>query len=205
LYVTTPVTSPARVQATVTDDMMQIAAAQYQIRKDSIIVKDWKNMTPTDGIFNSVSEVVNASFDTSSLLGTYTVYVKGMASAYKTNPAFPYYPLNGQWSGVYSTQLIVEEPEGYDNGTVYGILGNHIAGATVSTDTGISTTTDETGFYSLSLVNGTYHLTASKDPEYYANSSVIVIVEAFTKVTGILFLMQSQLVILQVRLRTSSQ
>jgi len=106
-----------------------------------------------------------------------------MASAYKTNPAFPYYPLNGQWSGVYSTQLIVEEPEGYDNGTVYSILGNHIAGATVSTDTGISTTTDETGFYSLSLVNGTYHLIASKEPEYYPNSSVSVTVTAFTTIT----------------------
>ena len=185
LSVTTPVTagSPVQVQATVTDGMMQIAAAQYQVKKGSTIVKGWTNMTPKDGRFNSLSEVVNASIGTSSLLGTYTINIKGMASAYKINPVLPYYPLNGQWSGVYGTQLIVEEPEGYDNGTVYGILGNHIAGATVSTDTGISTTTNETGFYSLSLANGTYHLTASKEPEYYPNSSVTVTVTAFTTIT----------------------
>ncbi|MCX9083186.1 MAG: hypothetical protein OIN87_00095, partial [Candidatus Methanoperedens sp.] len=53
----------------------------------------------------------------------------------------------------------------------------------VSTDTDISTTTNETGFYSLSLTNGTYHLTASKDPDYYPNSSVVVTIAAFTNVT----------------------
>ncbi|CAG0986036.1 hypothetical protein METP3_02364 [Methanosarcinales archaeon] len=185
LSATTPVFagSPVQVQATVNEDMTQIAAAQYQVKKGSIIVKDWTNMTPIDGRFNSLSEVVNTSIDTSTLLGTYTINIKGMASAYRTNPSLPYYPLNGQWSGVYNTQFIVEEPEGYNNGTVYGILGNHIAGATVSTDTGISTTTNETGFYSLSLVNGTYHLTVSKEPEYYANSSVFVTVTAFSTVT----------------------
>ncbi|MCX9083210.1 MAG: hypothetical protein OIN87_00225, partial [Candidatus Methanoperedens sp.] len=53
----------------------------------------------------------------------------------------------------------------------------------VSTDTDISTTTNETGFYSLSLTNGTYHLTASKEPEYYPNSSVTVTVTAFNTIT----------------------
>ena len=127
--------------------------------------------------------VVNAVTVTSTLLGTYTVYIKGMASAYKTTPALPYYPLNGQWSGVYNTQLTVNEAEGYNNGTVYGSLGTKLAGAIVSTDTGISNTTNGTGFYSLSLANGTYHLTASKEPEYYPNSSVVVTVTAFTTVT----------------------
>jgi len=164
--------------------MMQIAAAQYQVKKGSTIVKDWTNMTPIDGRFNSFSEIVNASIDSSMLPGTYTINLKGMASAYRTNPSLPYYPLNGFWSGVYSTQLIVEEPEGYDNGIVYGTFGNHIAGATVKTDTGISTTTNETGFYSLSLVNGTYHLTAIMEPEYYPNTSVIVTVIANTNITA---------------------
>jgi hypothetical protein len=185
LSITTPVVagSPVEVVATVNDDMMQIAAAQYQVKNGSIIIKDWTNMTPRDGRFNSLSEVVNASIDTSALLGTYTVYVKGMASAYKTNPSLPYYPLNGQWSGVYNTQFIINQPEGYDNGTVYGTLGVKLAGAIVSTDTGISNTTNSSGFYSLSLANGTYRLTASKEPEYYPNSSVVVTVTAFTTIT----------------------
>jgi hypothetical protein len=174
--------SPVQVQATVNEDMTKIAAAQYQVKNGSIIIKDWTNMTPEDGQFNSNIEVVNASIDTSTLLGTYTVYIKGMASAPKTGGG-PYYPLNGQWSGVYNTQFIVKQPEGYDNGTVYGSLGAKLSGATVSTDTGISTTTNSSGFYSLSLANGTYHLTASKEPEYYINSSVEVTVTAFSTIT----------------------
>ena len=106
-----------------------------------------------------------------------------MASGPKTDPSKPYSPLNGEWSDISSMQFTVNQPEGYDNGTVYGSLGVRLAGAIVSTDTGISTTTDGTGFYSLSLANGTYHLTASKEPEYYINNSVVVTVEAFTTVT----------------------
>ena len=184
LSVTTSVTAgdPVQVMATVTDDMTKIAAAQYQIKNGSLIVKDWTNMTPMDGLFDYSSEVVNASIDTSLLFGTYTVNVKGMASAPKAAGG-PYYPLNGDWSGIYNTQFMVKQPQGYDNGTVYGILGVKLAGAIVSTDIGISTTTNETGFYSLSLANGTYHLTASKEPEYYTNSSVVVNVAAFTTIT----------------------
>jgi hypothetical protein len=185
LSVPTQVTagSKVQVQATVHDDNMQIAAAQYQIKKGSTPIKDWTNMTPKDGRFNSLSEVVNASIDTSSLLGTYTVNIKGMASAPKTNPSLPYYPLNGQWSGITSAQFIVDQPTAYINGTVSGRLGAGIAGAIVYTNTSVSTITDETGFYSLSLTNGTYQLTESMEPEYYINSSVIVTVEAFSTVT----------------------
>jgi hypothetical protein len=91
--------------------------------------------------------------------------------------------LNGQWSGITSAQFIVDQPTAYINGTVSGRLGAGIAGAIVYTNTSVSTITDETGFYSLSLTNGTYRLTATKEPEYYMNSSVIVTVTAFTTVT----------------------
>jgi hypothetical protein len=184
LSATTPVFagSPIQVQGTVNEDMTQIAAAQYQVKNGSTIIIDWTNMTPKDGLFNSNIEVVNASIETSTFLGTYIVNVKGMASAPKTGGG-PYYPLNGQWSDVYTTQFIVKQPEGYNNGTVYGSLGAKLAGAIVSTDTGISMTTNSTGFYSLRLANGTYQLTASKEPEYYPNSSVSVTVTAFTTIT----------------------
>jgi hypothetical protein len=185
LSVTTPVTSgtPALVQATISDTMMQVAAAQYRVTNASGEIIPWTNMTPDGGRFGSNYQGVYSNIATSGMKGTYTVYVKGMASAYKTNPALPYYPLNGQWSGVSTTQFTVKQPEGYDNGTVYGSLGTKLAGAIVSTDTGITTTTNGTGFYSLSLTNGTYHLTASKEPEYYPNSSVVVNVTAFTTIT----------------------
>lgn len=185
LSVTTVVTAGnvVHVQAAVADDMTQIAAGQYQVKKGTTTVIDWTNMTPKDGRFDSSSEIVNTSIDTSALLGTYTVNVKGMASAYKTIPALPYYPLNGQWSGIVSAQFIVNQPTGYNNGTVSGRLGNGLAGAIVSANNSVSTTTNETGYYSLSLTNGTYRLTASKEPEYYSNSSVIVTIVARTNIT----------------------
>ncbi len=156
---------------------MKIAAARYQITNASGIVIDWMNMTPQDGVFNYAVEVVNASIDTSNLKGTYTVNIKGMASGPKTDPSKPYYPLNGQWSNVISTQLIVYELKGYINGTVRNNSGI-ISGATVTTNTGVTAISNSTGFYSLSLVNGTYQLTTSKEPEYYTNSSVNVTVTA---------------------------
>ncbi|VVB86140.1 Cytochrome c7 c [uncultured archaeon] len=182
LSVSTQITSgtPSQVQFTVSDPMLQIAAAQYQVTNSSGIVFDWTNMT---GTFNSNSVTINANIDTSGLVGNYTVNVKGMKSAPRTDPSKPYYPLNGQWSSISNAQLNVIQPTGYDNGTVYGTLGTDIAGATVSTNTGVSTIANSSGFYSLSLTNGTYQLTASKDPEYYPNSSVFVTVTAFTTIT----------------------
>jgi hypothetical protein len=43
---------------------------------------------------------------------------------------------------------------------------------TVRTNTDVSTVTDISGFYSLRLPNGTYALTATKDPEYYPNITI---------------------------------
>ncbi|VVB51776.1 Cytochrome c7 c [uncultured archaeon] len=176
--------NPAEIQATITDItyLLQIAAAQYQVSNISGIVIDWTPMTPKDGAFNYASEVVNATLDTTGFSGIYTVKVKGMASGPKTDSSKPYYPLNGDWSGISSMQLTVNQPTGYANGTVSGSLGN-IIGATVITNTSVSTITDQNGKYSLNLTNGTYRLTASKEPEYYPNSSVIVTVTAYTTVT----------------------
>ncbi len=49
-----------------------------------------------------------------------------------------------------------------------------IAGATVSTNISNSTTTDSLGFYSLSVPEGEYILTVSKEPTHYPNSTVQV-------------------------------
>ena len=186
MSVTSHVTSgiPVKVRAVVTDDMTMIAAAQYQVRNGATIIIDWTNMTPEDGRFDSSNEIVNASIDTSNLNGTFRIYVKGMASAYKTNISLPYYPLNGHWSSIYDAQFRVDPPNGYINGTVTGNSSEGIAGVIVVTDTGMSATTDGSGFYSLSLTNGTYRLTASKEPEYYPNSSVLIAVTARTSITS---------------------
>ena len=169
---------PAYIQATVSDGMMVVSAAQYQITNGAVIVKDWTNMT---GAFNSGTVGVSATLDTTSLMGTYTVNVKGMASGPKSGSG-PNYPLNGQWSSIASTQLIVTESKGYINGTVRNNSVN-ISGAIVTTNTGVTAISDANGFYSLSLTNGTYQLTTVKEPEFYTNSSVSVTATAPTTIT----------------------
>ncbi|MBW6518333.1 MAG: carboxypeptidase regulatory-like domain-containing protein, partial [ANME-2 cluster archaeon] len=54
--------------------------------------------------------------------------------------------------------------------------GNPISGATVSTNTSNSTSTDGSGYYSFSLANGTYLITASKSG--YADNSTTEVVNA---------------------------
>jgi hypothetical protein len=178
LSVTSPVPSgtKSQIQASILDDYMKMAAARYQVTNSSGVVIAWTDMNPLAGF-----ESVNASIDTSGLFGNYTISVRGMAWAPKSGGG-PYYPLNGQWSGISTGLLTVVQPEGYGNGTVYGILDKKISGAIVSTNTSVSTTTDQNGAYSLSLPNGTYRLTVSKEPEYYPNSSVVVTVTAYTTV-----------------------
>jgi len=68
-----------------------------------------------------------------------------MASAARTDPSKPYYPLNGMWSGISSKQFTVVQPKGYANGTVSGSEGN-VAGATLITNTGESTKTTKPVF-----------------------------------------------------------
>ena len=166
--------TPALVQATITDDNTMIAGAQYRVTNTSGQVIPWTNMTPNGGRYDSSSKGVTASIATSSLKGTYTVEVKGMASAPRTNGSIPYYPLNGQWSSVSATPLTVNEVKGYINGTVRDKgTGDALAGVTVST-TGVSGVTDGSGNYSLAVPTGTYGLVASYDIRYYTNSSVTV-------------------------------
>jgi parallel beta-helix repeat protein len=66
-------------------------------------------------------------------------------------------------------------PRGYINGSVFG-CGNEIFGAIISTNTGVSVTTDISGLYSILVPAGSYNIIATKDPEYLLNNSVSVTV-----------------------------
>ena len=61
------------------------------------------------------------------------------------------------------------------NGTVQDrITKTGIANVIVSTNTSISTVTNATGFYSLTVLSGTYNLTAKFDPIYNTNNTITV-------------------------------
>ncbi len=170
---------PVSIRSNISDTGLagKVAAAQYQVKNSlAQIVIDWTAMNAVDGKFEAadgVLEQIIATIDTSGLSqGTYTVYVQGM-------------DIGKQWSPTVSATLTVTVPAGFINGTVRDSLSNlGIQNVTVTTNTMVTVKTDSNGFYSLSLPDGTYTVTATKDPEFFAISisNVAVIAPGTTPV-----------------------
>lgn len=75
------------------------------------------------------------------------------------------------------TATTMMPPERYINGSVMDSVNKTgIQGVTVITSS-FSTITNETGFYSLKVVSGTFDIAAEFEPTYYTNSSVTVSTE----------------------------
>ncbi|MCK5661303.1 MAG: carboxypeptidase regulatory-like domain-containing protein, partial [Methanosarcinales archaeon] len=164
------------VTATVTAGGLRdyVDGAQYRIMDGAIEVLSWTAMTASDGNFEGSSDAATATLSTVALSGTYTIEVRGMGGGLAQNASAKYYPMNGDVSATQTTSLTVEPPMGYINGTVTS-GGSPLAGAIVST-TGTSTTTAADGTYLLSVVAGTYDVTASKAPEYNDDTTIGVVV-----------------------------
>ena len=65
------------------------------------------------------------------------------------------------------------------NGTVIdGDSKSGVSGVKILTDTGLSTMTDTTGFYSFSINSGTYNIIATLEPVYYQNSTTVSLLSA---------------------------
>jgi len=103
-----------------------------------------------------------------------------MASGPKPNilpyKLLPYYPPNGDWNNPLGATLTIKQPR-FINGTVTNTTGSVIPGVNITAINSISGGTffansNDTGFYTLSVSNGTYGLIASKDPEYYINNTI---------------------------------
>ncbi len=176
ITINTPVDISALGSAQDRSVSLQIEAARYRIRNSTgQVVLNWIGMNPRDGKFNSSLETVNATINTAGLPeGNYYIIVGIMASGPRSDWSKRAYPLNGDWGYSPDTLLVIEQPRGFINGTVRNgsISGTEIQGVTVRTNTDVSTVTNSTGFYSLRLANGTYALTATKDPEYYLNITI---------------------------------
>ncbi|MCL7413097.1 MAG: cytochrome c3 family protein [ANME-2 cluster archaeon] len=149
-----------------------VDGAQYRIENSTGEVVAWTPMNADDGDFDGTSETVNVTIDTSGMLGNYTIQVRAMGGGIAQSSLIKYYPMNGDVSATLSTPLTIELPKGYINGTVTN-GSSPVVGAIVST-TGYVTETDGSGFYSMRLVSGEYYLTATKNPEYYPNSSAML-------------------------------
>ncbi|NJD54669.1 MAG: hypothetical protein FIB07_17645, partial [Candidatus Methanoperedens sp.] len=139
----------------------RVRGAEYYMDSDPGKGKG-TSMNANDGYFDASDgawENISANMDTYNLSpGTHTVYVRGM-------------DIGKQWSTSVSATLIILDSRGFVNGTVKNSSGYGIAGATVITNTGAFAKTDSNGFYSLDLTIGTYNLTATKEPEFYANNT----------------------------------
>ena len=84
---------------------------------------------------------------------------------------FVYSPMSGiknELGQIQTTPIIFINGTVKDNST-----GDRLTGATVSTNTTLSTTTDATGFYSFAVADGTYDITATYDIRYYTNTTTV--------------------------------
>ncbi len=79
---------------------------------------------------------------------------------------------SGYWYGIFTTILPAIR---FINGTVMDSVNKTgIAGATVSANATLNTTTDATGFYSFAVTAGAYNLMAKFEPAYYVNNTMTV-------------------------------
>ena len=136
------------------EPLQSIAEARYSIDSPSWITDTVTYpMSAADGNFNSNIENVVATIDTTELpTGRHTIFVESKDA-------------NGNWGVVSATFLYIVEPgvspviEGYvrEAGTNLPLEANVTAGL-------FSTTTDpSTGFYSMTVISGTYDLKAFSD------------------------------------------
>ncbi|NJD51795.1 MAG: hypothetical protein FIB07_02905 [Candidatus Methanoperedens sp.] len=160
--------TPVEVTARVKDALgaaSRVGGAEYYIDVDPGQGKGIP-MDALDGLYNAVKgnwESINATLDTSSLSdGNHTIFVRGM-------------DIGKQWSATKNATLIVQS-----NGLISGAVTNNssaIAGALITVSGGSTFTyTDINGNYALAIQSGTYNVTASKQPEFYDNTSNGVVV-----------------------------
>lgn len=77
-------------------------------------------------------------------------------------------------NGTFTVATTILPGQKFINGTVMdNVNKTGIAGVKVSANASISTTTNPSGFYSMAVTSGTYDITATFEPTYYANTSII--------------------------------
>ena len=84
---------------------------------------------------------------------------------------------DGFWMKKASIREIVpvQYQDKFINGTVMDSVNKTgLSGVTVYTNTGLSTMTNTTGFYSFAVTAGAYNLTAKFEPTYYSNDTITV-------------------------------
>ncbi len=112
-----------------------------------------------NGSSNTASWVLRARVNTSS---SYTLNVSAISLSYDES------------FSVSGNNTITVYGDGYINGTVR-CNGTEIHEAFVTTDSGDSTITNLTGFYSIRVVPASNNLTVIHEPEHYPNSTIMVI------------------------------
>ncbi|MCX9013668.1 MAG: hypothetical protein OIN89_02555 [Candidatus Methanoperedens sp.] len=112
ISVNSPVVEGANVNITAfgLDNYLQIATGQYRVvNSTGAEVAGWTTMTPQNNKFKSRAETSLGTIVTTGFTaGNYTVYVRVMASGPKADLTKRAYPLNGAWSGTYSTKFTVK-------------------------------------------------------------------------------------------------
>ncbi|NJD54668.1 MAG: hypothetical protein FIB07_17640 [Candidatus Methanoperedens sp.] len=136
---------------------------------------NWTWTDPQDQDFDRVMVYLNGAFqnnvtkgvqyyNASVSPGTYTIGTRTVDATGNVNTTM-----------VTHTATTILPSVRYINGSVIdSVTKTAIPGVTVSINTSLPTMTNETGFYSFTVTEGTFDLSAKLDPTYNANSSIIV-------------------------------
>src|SRR5659263_1311 len=198
-YISTPaldysiVTQGTEVNITVTVNFTNSPAgygnalvdgAQYRINNsdNTQTIQSWTPMKAVDGNFNSTLEVASGRISTNNLSGTYNIEVRGRGGGPAQNALIRYYPMNGDVSTTKNATLTVEPPMGYINVTVTS-SDAPVSEANVWINDNDIKTTNANGNYTFIVPEGTYNVTASKQPTLNDNTVAGNVVTPFNTTT----------------------
>jgi predicted CXXCH cytochrome family protein len=181
------VTQGTDVNVTVTvnfaTNYASIDGAQYRVMSGTTEIKSWTPMSAIGGDFGGSSTSAIATINTNNLRpGTYTIEVRGMAGGPAQNALIRYYPMNGDVSTTKNATLTVEPPMGYINVTVTS-SDAPVSEANVWINDNVIKTTDANGNYTFIVPEGTYNVTASKQPTLNDNTVAGNVVTPFNTTT----------------------
>jgi hypothetical protein len=172
--------------ATISSLYELVDGAQYHIMSGATEIQSWTPMSAVGGDFGGSSTSATAIINTSTLMaGIYNVEVRAMAGGPAQNISIPYYPINGDVSTVKNATLTVVSPTGYINVSVTS-GGLPVPDANIWITNSDIKTTDVNGNYTFIVSEGTYNVTASKQPTHNDKTvSGIVVTPSNTTIVNI--------------------
>lgn len=138
---------------------------------------NWSWTEPKDIDFDKVMIYLNGNFQTNATNGTQYYIAIGLTANTMYELETRTIDIAGNINETkvnHSARTAPLPTIRFINGTVKdNSTGNNLTGVTVSANSTLSKTTDETGFYSFAVTNGSYNLISTYDIRFYTNTTTV--------------------------------